>query len=888
MRLLLNTVIGIALLFFLLIISGLALLQYSPQSLLSLAPYISPYRVTAEKVAIDLRTPSVYMIDVQVDNSEAEAATLSSFSFSTSWESLRKDSQEWTVRAESGVIHLNQLTSSQLEAPSEFSAPNIGDLHNILQKANIAVTNINVTIDDSTSTQLDYLRRPEALKPEEQGLAFSLTYQQNNITMPIEGTLLSTINNGIPEIALSLPTLDLRAITAAKNSDDTRSSQQQAPSSNQLTTSKQEPRIDWSSLSQFTPLTLVFDAEKIQLSQGDITALRSRIIFEDAGGSQRIRQEHSAKVDLALANDFSIKQSILATSDWTLLDTVTEGADIDGEVHITLGDTASSKKTDAKITAKGKININGWMGQEITLSAALNRFPLIARSQAAKQQKKEIEKLLPFDSQSQLRLQKNTLALNDFSINAKTSDITGSLSAVFNKDMTDLRDITFDITSNRLVIPPSEKNRTANNDSSTDIHSLIEKARKVTATGAIKIGEVVYNNEVFLDSLQTQLLLKDEKLTLSDIALRAAGSDLNGNITAHLNEKVNYLYAMTFDLDSTQITLPGTPPNTTTKQSTAANPTTVKKESLFSDELLPTGWLDTLKTDGQLNIAKVVRDGNVLIRNVNNRVTTDKNKLQLKSQIENIAGGNSTIDISLDNTKDTLSIAIDASAKNIILEQLALVSKESLSGGKTDLSLSLNSSGNSTQALASQLQGNILLTTTDGVIANNTFELIGSDIFLKLINTINPFYKSTKTTNLECAVIKSNIVDGKMLFDDSIAIKTSKMVIVANGNIDLASEKINLGINPKAREGVGIDLASLAKFVAIQGTLTQPSVGVSGKGTAKSLLNIGAAISTGGLSLLASKLADTVISGDACETAKNAFSTNASGATQKTSAKPND
>jgi hypothetical protein len=363
-------------------------------------------------------------------------------------------------------------------------------------------------------------------------------------------------------------------------------------------------------------------------------------------------------------------------------------------------------------------------------------------------------------------------------------------------------------------------------------------------------------------SASTQLHFKDQQLQLSSLMVKAKKSDITGDITLDVNTQANKRKTLRFDLTSQKLVIPhGSTPKTNKK----------KTGSLFTNDKIATNWLNTMNIDGNIRIKTVWYKNHAVLAGVDNHIRLNKKTFTLKNTTKNIGKGTANFTVSLSHKNNTLRLKTSGSAKKILLEALQLVPKEELSGGKTNASFSLSSYGNSTKSLASHLQGKLLLTATDGVITNNSFEAIGSDLLLKIVNTINPFYKESKTTDLECAVIKAKITDGKMLFDDSIAIKTSKMIIIGDGNINLATEKINVGINPKARAGVGIDVASLAKFIAIQGDLSAPSIGVSGTGTAKSLLSIGAAISTGGLSLLATKIADAVISGDACKVAENAF-----------------
>ncbi len=866
MPLLIKTAISIVILGLLFIISGLLLIQYSPQSLLSLSQYVSPYHVIAEKIDVDLRTPSIDISGLHINTDNESAITLERFSFSTSWQSLNGNKQEWVGFTKNGVVHLNALAKNNVTSSPETSAPNIDALHNMLQRANITVENILIHVTNTSSAKLDYLRRPEVLQAEEQALEFSLHYQLDAISLGLQGTLLSTVNNNAPEIILTLPTVDFRELMSAQSKDKNQQSASTKTTNNPIT--KNESFIDWSPLSQLSPLNFTFQSDVIQLAQGDISNIRSRITLSNKEGRQRIQQEHIANIALQLNKDIAIDQPVTLRADWKTLGEKTNGADIEGSTTLSVGENT--------LHVAGKVNINGITEQDISIRSTINQFSTTALSKKSAQQKKTLEGLLPVNASTQLSLQKGQLTLKNILMDTKDSDLSGNFSAAFDKNLHDVRTIIFDINSKKLVIPPLGTITKKSNASTEPANNIpLNWLSKIAVNGNINIGEVILNNQTLLSSARTQLIVEKNKLSLNDLALTANGSDVNGKIAVDLNEKPTHLYAVAFDLYSDQLVISDTEVRNRKVSSPRLTP---KNSTLFTDDRLPTDWLNTVKAEGNINIANVIHNNETLVTNANNSITLDKNILTLNTQIGGVAGGKSTINLSIHHKDNTPVVSINASARNLTLGKLGLLPKEELSGGKTNVDISLNSHGISTKALASHLQGNLLLTAKDGVIANNTFEAIGSDVVVKLLNAINPFYKSTQTTNLECAVIKSTIVDGKMLFDDSIAIKTSQMIIIADGEVDLATEQINVGINPKARKGVGVDIASLAKFVAIQGSLTQPKVGVSGKGTAKSLLSIGAAISTGGLSLLATKLADTVISGDACEVAKNAFTTKASDA----------
>ncbi|MCI0590994.1 MAG: hypothetical protein L0Y67_05235, partial [Gammaproteobacteria bacterium] len=72
--------------------------------------------------------------------------------------------------------------------------------------------------------------------------------------------------------------------------------------------------------------------------------------------------------------------------------------------------------------------------------------------------------------------------------------------------------------------------------------------------------------------------------------------------------------------------------------------------------------------------------------------------------------------------------------------------------------------------------------------------------------------------------------------------------------INLKTEELELGIHPKAREGLGIGAGSFSELVRVGGTLAEPKPEPDPVGALKTGASIGAAVFTSGLSLLAEGL----------------------------------
>jgi hypothetical protein len=153
---------------------------------------------------------------------------------------------------------------------------------------------------------------------------------------------------------------------------------------------------------------------------------------------------------------------------------------------------------------------------------------------------------------------------------------------------------------------------------------------------------------------------------------------------------------------------------------------------------------------------------------------------------------------------------------------------------------------------------------------------VGTDLF----SLLNPTASTREGTLIECGVINFKIKDGIATADKGIAFAANTMNVIGSGTIDLKTEKLDIGITPQAREGVGISVGQLAELVRVKGTLANPKPGVDTMAALKAGAGAAAAIATGGLSILAQGLYDrSTADDDPCATAlgqKSAKTTTAS------------
>ena len=165
--------------------------------------------------------------------------------------------------------------------------------------------------------------------------------------------------------------------------------------------------------------------------------------------------------------------------------------------------------------------------------------------------------------------------------------------------------------------------------------------------------------------------------------------------------------------------------------------------------------------------------------------------------------------------------------------------------------------------------------------------------FDRLAEALNPFRKVNPSTELQCAVIRLPLAGGVAQVDRSIAFETKEIDASMSGTLDFRNETLDLSIRPRVRQGIQIEIPQIAELVRFRGPFASPTVSVDAVASAAAIARIGAAIGTGGLSVLGETLfaqaGASGASGGACEIAlgKPAATTSAGAAPAKPGAPPN-
>jgi hypothetical protein len=191
------------------------------------------------------------------------------------------------------------------------------------------------------------------------------------------------------------------------------------------------------------------------------------------------------------------------------------------------------------------------------------------------------------------------------------------------------------------------------------------------------------------------------------------------------------------------------------------------------------------------------------------------------------------------------------SSGSTLAEWLALAGEAGrVSGGPTELTFELQASGQSAHELAQSLNGELRLEVGPMQVSGD----LGGGLLTSIVDAVNPFHKQDQVSRVSCAAMRLPVKQGVIVVDRSIAVESDKINAVVAGNIDLGAESVHLGIRPTIKEGIGVGTANLAQLVGLSGSLSDPRIGVDVQGAARQGLSIGAAVATGGLSLLGERL----------------------------------
>ena len=162
--------------------------------------------------------------------------------------------------------------------------------------------------------------------------------------------------------------------------------------------------------------------------------------------------------------------------------------------------------------------------------------------------------------------------------------------------------------------------------------------------------------------------------------------------------------------------------------------------------------------------------------------------------------------------------------------------------------------GGSARQLAKNANGHVRLSQGAGKTRSEFLDAFGGDVLAQLRGKLNPFRAQDPFTDLDCSVLRADIVDGQVTVEP-VLLQTRKVTAVAQGRIDLHTEKLTLDFDTRPRKGIGVSPGMFTNpFIRVEGTLASPRLAMGAKGVGSGAV----AAATGGLSVIASGFVDRI------------------------------
>jgi uncharacterized protein involved in outer membrane biogenesis len=351
-------------------------------------------------------------------------------------------------------------------------------------------------------------------------------------------------------------------------------------------------------------------------------------------------------------------------------------------------------------------------------------------------------------------------------------------------------------------------------------------------------------------SVGTQLSVQGNAVGLDDLRIGSGTSQLTGKmavIGGTARPKV------TFKLDAPALSLAdfALPPGAAAAAPNAAT----QSRYLFSDAPIDLAALRDFDAEGELSVGTLtLRDGERL-DHVHVQLTLANGKLDVPVLQATAFGGSVLVHAQVDASRGSdAALQLHLQAANLDLAAIlsaAGVHRE-LNGGKSELKVDLAAHGNSPHQWMSTADGSIMAVVGPATVAGGKATLDSS--LDRLAGAVNPFRELDATSDLQCVVVRLPLKNGVANVDRSIAAETSKLGASASGTLDFRDEMLDLAFHPQIRQGVKLEIPRVAEIVRLRGPFGSPSVGIDATATAATVARLGAAVSTGGLSILGESL----------------------------------
>jgi uncharacterized protein involved in outer membrane biogenesis len=231
--------------------------------------------------------------------------------------------------------------------------------------------------------------------------------------------------------------------------------------------------------------------------------------------------------------------------------------------------------------------------------------------------------------------------------------------------------------------------------------------------------------------------------------------------------------------------------------------------------------------------------------------------------VRNNIGGSLRGNVVLRPDGDAASLLLDVTGSDLILGMPANTAEELAALPRYELETILLGRGATVRELAASLNGYLRLVGGEGRLKASSLRFFTGDFLSEVLTAVNPFAKTDPYTKFQCAVVLAQVENGKATGRPILVAQTDRLRFLANADVDLGTEKFDATISTVPQKGLGLSVSDLVNpYVKLSGTFAKPVLTLDPEGA---LIEGGAAVATGGLSILAKRFKQRFLDDkDAC------------------------
>jgi len=302
---------------------------------------------------------------------------------------------------------------------------------------------------------------------------------------------------------------------------------------------------------------------------------------------------------------------------------------------------------------------------------------------------------------------------------------------------------------------------------------------------------------------------------------RIGDSDIHGSLTYSTGKPRPKLEG---DMESKQLRLADLGPLIGVDSGKGTKAQKVRKEAPPSGKVLPndrfeTDKWDVMDADVRFKGRRIEHGSSLPLSDLSTHIILKNADLQLKPLKFGMAGGTISANIKLEGDKKPMRGEADIQARRLKLKQLMpdveLMQKTlgEMSGDAT-----IRGTGNSVAALLGNGNGNLKLLMNDGLVSRDLMEILGLNVGNFLVGQIF----GDDEVRVNCAAANIDLVNG-VARPQIFAFDTENAVINITGTASMASEQLDLTINPESK---GIRIVTLRSPLYVRGSFKDPDAGV--------------------------------------------------------------